>query len=146
PLAAFCVLLSPFVPMLFQGEEYGEPAPFQFFSDHIDEEIATATRDGRLREFAQFEAFAGQVPDPQDPQTFASSKLTREERPGVRDLYTRLIEERKTLGEVRGIDFDENARWLRVEREGGTLLMNFGREPVTVDGTTVAPLSGVIAR
>ncbi len=40
PLAAFCTLLAPFVPMLFMGEEYGEPAPFQFFSDHIDEEIA----------------------------------------------------------------------------------------------------------
>ena len=79
PLAAFCTLLSPFVPMLFMGEEYGEPAPFQFFSDHIDEEIAVATRDGRRREFAAFAEFAGQaVPDPQDPATFERSKLTRE--------------------------------------------------------------------
>ena len=52
PLAAFCTLLSPFTPMLFQGEEYGERAPFQFFSDHIDPEIADATREGRRREFA----------------------------------------------------------------------------------------------
>ena len=51
-LAAFCTLLSPFTPMLFQGEEYGERAPFQFFSDHIDPEIANATREGRRREFA----------------------------------------------------------------------------------------------
>ncbi|HEX8083743.1 MAG TPA: malto-oligosyltrehalose trehalohydrolase [Solirubrobacteraceae bacterium] len=145
-LAAFCVLLSPFVPMLFQGEEYGEPAPFQFFSDHIDEEIAIATRDGRLREFAQFEAFAGQVPDPQDEQTFLRSKLTRRERPGVRDLYARLIAERRTLGEVRAIDFDEDAKWLRVERAGGTLVMNFGREAVTVDGEEVAPMSGALIR
>ena len=65
--------------MLFMGEEYGEPAPFQFFSDHIDEEIATATRDGRRREFAAFAEFAGEeVPDPQDPATFERSKLTRE--------------------------------------------------------------------
>ena len=79
PLAAFCTLLSPFTPMLFMGEEYGEPAPFQFFSDHIDEEIAVATRDGRRREFAAFAQFAGeQVPDPQDPATFERSKLTRE--------------------------------------------------------------------
>ena len=145
-LAAFCVLLSPFVPMLFQGEEYGEPAPFQFFSDHIDEEIAIATRDGRLREFAQFEAFAGQVPDPQDERTFLGSKLTRRERPGVRDLYARLIAERRTLGEVRAIDFDEAAKWLRVERAGGTLVMNFGREAVTVDGEEVAPMSGALIR
>jgi maltooligosyltrehalose trehalohydrolase len=146
PLAAFCVLLSPFVPMLFQGEEYGEPAPFQFFSDHIDEEIATATRDGRLREFAQFEAFAGQVPDPQDEATFLRSKLSRKERPGVRDLYKRLLAERRTLGEVRGIDFDEDARWLRVEREGGKLVMNFGDTPLEMGGETVPPLSGAILR
>ena len=146
PLAAFCVLLSPFVPMLFQGEEYGEPAPFQFFSDHIDEEIAEATRDGRLREFAQFEAFAGQVPDPQDEATFLRSKLSREERPGVREHYARLIAERRTLGDVRRVDYDEDARWLRVEREGGTLLMNFGSEPLDLDGASVAPLSGAIVR
>ena len=53
--------------MLFMGEEHGEEAPFQFFSDHIDEKIATATREGRRREFAAFAAFAGEeVPDPQD--------------------------------------------------------------------------------
>ncbi|HSD80917.1 MAG TPA: malto-oligosyltrehalose trehalohydrolase, partial [Solirubrobacteraceae bacterium] len=40
PLAAFCTLLSPFTPMLFMGEEYGEDAPFVFFADHIDDEIA----------------------------------------------------------------------------------------------------------
>ena len=66
------------MPMLFMGEEYGERAPFQFFSDHIDERIATATRDGRRREFAAFAEFAGEeVPDPQDPATFERSKLTR---------------------------------------------------------------------
>src|SRR5690348_9707765 len=76
-LAQFCVLLSPFTPMLFMGEEYGERAPFQFFSDHIDKRIARATRDGRRREFAAFAAFAGEeVPDPQDPSTFEASKLT----------------------------------------------------------------------
>ena len=77
--------------MLFQGEEYGEPAPFQFFTDHIDEEIAVATREGRRREFAAFAEFAGEeVPDPQDPATFERSKLTREGEPaGLRDLYAR---------------------------------------------------------
>ena len=73
PLAAFCTLLAPFTPMLFQGEEYGERAPFQFFSDHIDPEIADATREGRRREFASFSAFSGhEVPDPQDPETWDS--------------------------------------------------------------------------
>ena len=79
--------------MLFQGEEYGERAPFQFFSDHIDEEIADATREGRRREFAAFAEFRGEeVPDPQDPATFERSKLTRERRAGgLRELYAELL-------------------------------------------------------
>ena len=76
--------------MLFMGEEYGETAPFQFFTDHIDEEIAEATREGRRREFAAFAAFSGEeVPDPQDPATFERSKLSREVDPEIRDLYRR---------------------------------------------------------
>jgi maltooligosyltrehalose trehalohydrolase len=150
PLAAFCVLLSPFTPMLFQGEEYGEPAPFQFFSDHIDEEIATATRDGRLREFAAFESFAGRVPDPQDPATFARSKLTREAAPGRRDLYARLLEARGALGhaETEGEPaYDEEQRWLVVRRAGRSLACNFAREarrvPAAGDRVLLATHDGV---
>ena len=80
--------LAPFTPMLFQGEEYGEVAPFRFFSDHIDPEIAEATREGRRREFAAFAAFGEEIPDPQDPMTFQRSKLTRRGEPaGLRALY-----------------------------------------------------------
>jgi maltooligosyltrehalose trehalohydrolase len=129
PLAAFCTLLSPFAPMIFQGEEYGETAPFQFFSDHIDEEIAVATRDGRRREFAAFAEFAGEeVPDPQDPATFERSKLTREGEPaGLRDLYAELLLARRELGhgDADAIDFDEHQGWLRVRRGGHALLANF---------------------
>ncbi len=90
PLAAFCVLLAPFTPMLFMGEEYGEDAPFQFFSDHIDPEIATATRRGRRREFAAFAAFSGEeVPDPQAVETFERSKLTRRGGPAARRALPR---------------------------------------------------------
>jgi maltooligosyltrehalose trehalohydrolase len=152
-LAAFCVLLSPFTPMLFMGEEYGEDAPFQFFTDHIDEEIAVATRDGRRREFAGFAGFSAQdVPDPQDPQTFERSKLTRFERPGVRDMYERLLALRRELGHapVEDVAFDEDARWLVARRAGVELAMNFAREERTVpvrDGTVVlAPLSGEVVR
>ena len=92
--------------MLFQGEEYGEDAPFQFFSDHIDEEIADATREGRRREFAAFAEFAGEeVPDPQDPATFEASKLTREGEPeGLRELYATLLRAapRAAAGRRRG--------------------------------------------
>ena len=75
-VALAVVLFSTATPLLFMGEEYDETRPFQFFTDHIDPFIADATREGRRREFAKFTAFSGEdVPDPQDPATFARSKL-----------------------------------------------------------------------
>ena len=136
PLAAFMTLLAPFTPMLFQGEEHGERAPFQFFSDHIDEEIATATREGRRREFAAFAEFAGEeVPDPQDEATFLASKLTREGEPaGLRELYAALLRARAELppGDATEIAFDEHAGWLRLRRGPFTLLANFSQRDVHV--------------
>jgi maltooligosyltrehalose trehalohydrolase len=131
PLAALCTLLAPFTPMLFQGDEYGERAPFLFFSDHIDADIATATREGRRREFAAFEEFGGRaVPDPQDPATFEASKLTREGEPaGLRDLHAALLRARRRLppGDADRIEFDEHAGWLRVDRGPFTMLASFSR-------------------
>ncbi len=134
PLAAFCTLLSPFTPMLFMGEEYGEPAPFQFFSDHIDEEIATATRDGRRREFAAFAEFAGEeVPDPQDRATFERSKLTRERDERLADLYARLLRVRRELPDDEVVvDHDEDARWLTVDRGPYRLACNFAEQAQAV--------------
>jgi maltooligosyltrehalose trehalohydrolase len=132
PLAAFCTLLSPYVPMLFMGEEDGENAPFQFFSDHIDESIAQATRDGRLAEFASFAEFADEeIPDPQDPATFERSKLTRRRDPELAALYADLMRLRRRMppGDVDAIEFDEDARWLCVRRGAFELTMNFGSEP-----------------
>jgi maltooligosyltrehalose trehalohydrolase len=137
PLAAFCTLLSPFTPMLFQGEEYGETAPFQFFTDHIDPDIAEATRDGRRREFADFTEFSGaEVPDPQDPATFERSKLTRRGEPdGLRELHARLLRARREWlppGDVDDIAYDERAGWLAVRRGECTLLANFATTPVHI--------------
>jgi maltooligosyltrehalose trehalohydrolase len=142
PLAAFVTLLSPFVPMLFQGEEYGEDAPFLFFTDHIDEEIATATREGRRREFASFAAFAGEeVPDPQAEETFVRSKLTRQEDPELAKLYRDLLRVRRELpaGDVDLAEYDDEAGLLRVQRGAYTLVANFGEAAATVaaDGSTV---------
>ena len=133
PLAAFCTLLAPFTPMLFQGEEHGERAPFQFFSDHIDAEIATATREGRRREFAYFDF--DEVPDPQDPATFERSKLTRTGEPeGLLELHAALLRARAAIGpgDAEAIDFDEHAGWLRVRRGGHVLLANFSQRDVHV--------------
>ncbi len=148
PLAAFVTLLSPFTPMIFQGEEYGETAPFQFFSDHIDEDIATATREGRRREFAAFAQFGEQVPDPQDPATFQASKLTRQGEPaGIEDLYRQLLAVRRELpaGDVDDVSFDEGARTLRVRRGGREMLCNFGSEPLRVRGEVVVAAGDVRA-
>jgi maltooligosyltrehalose trehalohydrolase len=125
-LAAFCTLLSPFAPLLFMGEEYGETAPFQFFTDHIDKRIATATREGRRREFEAFRSFAEEIPDPQEEATFERSKLTRKLDQQLLALYRELLRARRLLrGDARAIEFDERARWLRVDRDGGELVCNF---------------------
>ena len=68
------VLLSPFVPLLFMGEEYGEPAPFHYFTSHGDPALVEAVREGRRREFAAF-GWHGEAPDPQAEATFAGSRL-----------------------------------------------------------------------
>jgi maltooligosyltrehalose trehalohydrolase len=127
--------------MLFMGEEYGEEAPFQFFTDHIEKKIAEATRVGRRKEFEAFVEFAGEVPDPQDDATFERSKLTRVGNASIEALYAKLFELRRELaarpGEipVEAIAFDEEARWLRVTRGGHEIVCNFAQEPRQVPCT-----------
>jgi len=134
PLAAFCVLLSPFTPMLFMGEEYGEDAPFQFFCDHIDKRIAEATRRGRRAEFASFASFGREVPDPQDPATFMASKLSRRADPALAELYRQLLRARRELprGAQGEITFDEDERWLSVWRGPYEFVCNFGESERTM--------------
>jgi maltooligosyltrehalose trehalohydrolase len=166
PLAAFCTLLAPFTPMLFMGEEYGERHPFQFFSDHIDEEIATATRDGRRREFAAFAQFGEEIPDPQAEETFVRSKLSGEGDAAIAALYGALIAARRELpkADVDAIEFDERARWLLVTRGDFQLACNFSEsvvrvpvmraqvqvasQPAKIEGETLVlePLAGALLR
>src|SRR5205823_2004810 len=73
-LASSVTLLSPFVPLLFMGDEYGETAPFQYFVSHTDPRLIEAVRHGRKAEFSSFK-WTGEPPDPQDEQTFERSKL-----------------------------------------------------------------------
>ena len=100
-LVAGIVLLAPFVPLLFMGEEYGETAPFLYFTDHADAELNEGVRAGRAREFAAI-ARAGILPDAQDPDTFARSRLDWSLREQGRhgqllDLYRELLRLRRTL-------------------------------------------------
>lgn len=99
--AAALVLLSPYVPLLFMGEEYGEPAPFHYFVSHSDPGLVEAVRKGRAREFESF-AWRGDVPDPQASETFLDSRLCWESRYRgthslLMDFYAALIELRGTL-------------------------------------------------
>jgi maltooligosyltrehalose trehalohydrolase len=122
-VASSVVLFSAQTPLLFMGEEYGERNPFQFFTDHIDPLVAEATRQGRRREFAAYPGFDREdVPDPQDPETFRRSMLSRREVPGVRDHYRRLLGLRRRL-----------PREVRVETDGQVLTMRRGEAALVVD-------------
>jgi maltooligosyltrehalose trehalohydrolase len=87
-LAAGAVLLSPYVPMLFMGEEYAEDSPFQYFISHSDQELIEAVRKGRAEEFKSFQ-WQGQCPDPQAVKTFRASKLRWEKR--IKDQHKTLL-------------------------------------------------------
>src|SRR4051794_37572378 len=126
-LAAACLLFAPQVPLLFMGEEYGETAPFQFFTDHDDPAIAKATREGRRKEFARFAAFASEeIPDPQAPETFERSKLRPEAGdPELRAFYAELLAARRRLPRKVETEVDEARRILRVRRGSAELVANF---------------------
>jgi maltooligosyltrehalose trehalohydrolase len=97
-LAAGIVLLSPHIPLLFMGEEYGEEAPFQYFVSHSDQGLIEAVRKGREEEFAAFE-WEGEVPDPQDEVTFLRSKVNLDLR--QKEMHGILLEFYKTLIQLR---------------------------------------------
>ncbi|MGA2123350.1 MAG: malto-oligosyltrehalose trehalohydrolase [Acidimicrobiales bacterium] len=103
-LAAALVLLSPNIPLLFMGEEYGEEAPFPYFVDHGDEKLIAAVREGRAREFP--EIAKGELLDPGDPATFNLARLDHSllSDPSHREIfddYRRLIALRRSLPELR---------------------------------------------
>jgi maltooligosyltrehalose trehalohydrolase len=99
-LAAAAVLLSPFLPLLFMGEEYGETAPFLYFVSHSDPDLIDAVRKGRRQEFSAF-AWQGEVPDPQDVRTFTESRLqcelTLTQANKLLGFYRELLSLRKTV-------------------------------------------------
>ncbi len=106
-LVAGIVLLAPFVPLLFMGEEYGETAPFLYFTDHADAELNEGVRAGRAREFAAI-ARAGILPDAQDPDTFARSRLDwslrgQDQHRRLLDLYRELLRLRRTLAPLSSL-------------------------------------------
>jgi len=141
-IAAALILTSPFLPMFFQGEEWGAATPFLYFSDHKDSTVAAQVREGRRREFPGSAEKPGEIPDPQSPKTFARSKLAWDElaRPRHAELlewHKRLIRLRRSNpslcdGRIEGISArcDENERWLIVERGPWKIVCNLGQAPI----------------
>ncbi len=139
--AAAAVVLSPFIPLLFMGEEYGEKAPFLYFVDHGDEKLVEAVRRGRREEFAAF-ADRGEPPDPADERTFLRSKLdhglkTVGHHRVLLELYRELLRlrrERPALASLsaerlEAIPFErEKALYLRRWTDGDevALVLHFG--------------------
>ncbi len=146
-LAAGAVLLSPFVPLIFMGEEYGETAPFQYFTSHSDPALIEAMRQGRRDEFAAFR-WQGEVPDPQDEATFLHTKLdhglcnTGHHRV-ILELYRELIRLRKEIPalcclskETMDVLGYENSRLLYIRRwteaDQAVIVFNFGSDQSSI--------------
>ncbi|GIW54065.1 MAG: malto-oligosyltrehalose trehalohydrolase [Nitrospiraceae bacterium] len=100
-VAAAAVLLAPNIPLLFMGEEYGERAPFLYFTDHGDPALVEAVRRGRKAEFVAF-GWSGDIPDPQDPATFDRSRVhpgepTDPQQAALLRWYRRLLGLRRSV-------------------------------------------------
>jgi maltooligosyltrehalose trehalohydrolase len=107
-LAAGAMFVSPYIPLLFMGEEYAESNPFLFFSDYGDQKLVDAVLEGRRREFSHLHT-GGEVPDPGKPETFRRSKLDWSRVDSGRhriilDFYREMIALRKTLPSLRRLD------------------------------------------
>ena len=141
-LAAAAVLLSPFVPLLFMGEEYGETAPFLYFVSHSDEELVKAVRAGRRHEFPAMHR-SGEFPNPDEECTFLRSKLNPSllEHPkhgALHRFYTELLRLRRThaaLGNPSktgmAVEVAEAADTIVLRRwhdsQAAAILLHFGR-------------------
>jgi maltooligosyltrehalose trehalohydrolase len=142
-IAAAIVLLSPFVPMLFQGEEWAASTPFQYFADHDDRELACLVSEGRKREFAAFGWDPEMIPDPESPETYEASKLkwkelNEPEHIEMQEWYRALIGLRRATSSLNDggranvrVTFDQEKKWLRIERGAITVLCNLGTQDCT---------------
>jgi maltooligosyltrehalose trehalohydrolase len=149
-LTAAIVLLSPNLPLLFMGEEYGEEAPFQYFVHHSDQELIEAVRRGRKEEFSAFQR-EGTLPDPQDEMTFLRSKIDldlrhREKHRSLLEFYRTLIQLRKEIPSLssldrRGIKIEafERDKAILMKRQCGEdrviEVFNFSHQPIRIETT-----------
>jgi maltooligosyltrehalose trehalohydrolase len=151
-IAAALVLTAPFVPMLFQGEEWAASTPFQFFTNH-NPELGKLVSAGRRKEFAAFGWNPADIPDPQSPATFQRSKLNWDERrqpphAEMLDWYRRLIAFRLSTPDLTDPDLahvrvrcSEDEQWLVMERGSVTVAFSLALQPIHLEvrpGSTIA--------
>jgi maltooligosyltrehalose trehalohydrolase len=144
-IASALLMMSPFVPMLFQGEEWGASTPFLYFTDHQDEELGKAVLEGRRKEFSSFGWKAEDIPDPQNEKTFLSSKLKWEEikkepHNKLLDWYKSLITLRKTYPGLScdrldraSIDYDTDEIWMTIQRNDISIFCNMSDKTRTIN-------------
>jgi len=143
-IGAALVLTSAFVPMIFQGEEWGASTPFLYFTDYQEPELAKSVHEGRCREFAAFNWRSEDVPHPQARETFDASKLNWGElaQPAHSELlvwHRRLMALRKSCPELSDgrldlvdVRFDESRQWLVIDRQQIVVVCNLasGRQRI----------------
>jgi maltooligosyltrehalose trehalohydrolase len=150
-IASALVLTAPFIPMLFQGEEWAATTPFLYFTGHTEAELGRAVREGRSHEFAAFGWDPEEIPDPQAPETFLRSKLKWDElelgfHSEILEWHRDLIKLRARFPELSDgrmdsveVKFDESARWLIIVRGRVTIVCNLASTaqlvPLSFDGS-----------
>ena len=144
-MAAGLLLTAPFIPMLFQGEEFAASTPFLYFADHEDEEMAKAVSEGRKKEFAAFGFANEEIADPEDVKTFENSKLDWSEihegkHEEMHAWFCELIRLRRHSQSLNDGDknhveirYSEEKRWLEMRRGLISVICNLGSEQATFD-------------
>jgi maltooligosyltrehalose trehalohydrolase len=144
-VAAGLVMMAPFVPLIFQGEEFAASTPFLYFADHEDAEMATAVSEGRKKAFAAFGFGELEVPDPEARETFERSKLNwgeidQGDHVEMLQWFRRLIHLRRTSVSLNDGDMghmsvqcDEAKRWLVMDRGKVRVACNLGHEAANFD-------------
>jgi maltooligosyltrehalose trehalohydrolase len=137
-IAAAFVLMGPFIPMLFQGEEWAASSPFQYFAAHDDKKMARLVSEGRKREFAAFGWVPESIPDPENVETFERSKLhwdemNEGEHGQMLAWYRNLIHLRRNSSSLNNgepghtrVTYSEQERWLSMDRGDISVSCNLG--------------------
>jgi len=158
-IAAAVVLMSPFIPLLFQGEEWAASSPFLYFADHDDPELARLVSEGRKRDFSAFGWNPQSIPDPENRETFNRSKLKWDEldkgkHAEMLDWYRALICLRRGSTSLNDgepgnthVLYSNEDMWFSMQRGDVTVTCNLGETerwfPVPPDGQIVLGSRGI---